>query len=162
MAFFLLQYTAVRDKRTRCAHREFFASCQFRMYTRPTRACRHLGGGASRDSQKAMIDCGRTADSKGVWSSYFWFSCACQETDFENSVGPGTPSQNPASSLAASRQLWRKSLAATAPENPIPLVRLTPSSMQAVLSLPAPNWRPSPSAAWASCIRVWPLYFHHV
>src|SRR5215510_12855781 len=137
-------------------------SCRFRMYTRPTRACGHLGGGPSRDSQKAMIDCGRTADSKGVWSPYFWFSSACQETDFKSSVVPGTPSQNPASSLAALRQLSRKTLAATAPENPTPLVRLTPSSIQAVLSLPAPNRRPSPSAAWASSIRVWPLYFHHV
>src|SRR5215510_8211233 len=128
-------------------------SCRFRMYTRPTRACRHLGGGASRDSQKAMIDCGRTADSKGGRSRYFWFKCACQEMDFKSSVGPGTPSQNPASRLAALRQLSRKSLAATAPESQIPLVRLTPSSMQAALSLPAPNRRPSRAAAWTSCIR---------
>src|SRR5262249_995056 len=137
-------------------------SCQLRKHTRSTRGCHHLGGGASRDSQKAMIDCGRTVDSQGGWSPDFWFSCDCQWTGFKSPVGRGTPSQNPASSLAALRQLSRKSLAATAPENPTPLVRLPPSSMQAVLSLPAPNRRPSPSAAWASSIRVWPLYFHHV
>src|SRR5262245_36748371 len=132
------------------------------MYTRPTRACRHLAGGASRDSQKAMIDSGRTTDSNGGWSPYFWFSCACQGTEVKNSVGSGTPWQKPASSLAALSQLSRTSLPALAPQNPIPLVRLTPSSMQAVLSLPAPNRRPSPAAVSASCIRVWPLYFHHV
>src|SRR5262249_54819645 len=137
-------------------------AADFRRYTRPTRACRHLCGGARRDSQKAMIDCGRTADSKGGGGSDFWFSCTFPGTEFKNSGEPRPPPPNPASSLAALRQLSRKSLAATAPENPIPLVRLTPSSTQAVLSLPAPNRRPSPSAAWASCIMAWPLYFHHV